>query len=127
MVQVVERPLAAPQPSVMPPSRATLWPEIAPYLVLAIVGFALRLYDVGHRALHHDESLHAVYSWYLYIGRGYIHDPLMHGPYQFHVPALIYFLFGANDVTARLTAVLHGTGIIILPYFLRYELGKRGA
>ena len=93
----------------------------------AIVGFVLRIYDVGSRALHHDESLHAVYSWYLYIGRGYVHDPLMHGPYQFHVPALLYFLFGASDVTARLAAVLHGTGIIILPYFLRHELGRRGA
>ena len=100
---------------------------MVPFLALAVVGFALRMFDLGQRALHHDESLHAVYSWYLYIGRGYIHDPLMHGPYQFHVPALLYFLFGANDVTARLAAVLHGTAIIFMPYFLRYELGKRGA
>jgi len=100
---------------------------MVPFLALAVFGFALRMFDLGQRALHHDESLHAVYSWYLYIGRGYIHDPLMHGPYQFHVPALLYFLFGANDVTARLAAVLHGTAIIFMPYFLRYELGKRGA
>jgi uncharacterized protein (TIGR03663 family) len=103
------------------------WAELLPYLILAVVGLALRLYDVGQRAFHHDESLHAVYSWYLYVGRGYVHDPLMHGPYQFHVPALLYFLFGDSNVTARLAAVLHGTGLIILPYFLRAELGKRGA
>ncbi|MFN8634714.1 MAG: TIGR03663 family protein [Chloroflexota bacterium] len=96
-------------------------------MAIALVGLVLRFYDVGHRALHHDESLHAVYSWYLYIGRGYVHDPLMHGPYQFHMSALLYFLFGASDVTARLSAILHGTGIVLLPYFLRYELGKRGA
>jgi len=100
---------------------------LLPFLVLTAIGFALRMYDLGSRALHHDESLHAVYSWYLYIGRGYIHDPLMHGPYQFHVNALMYFLFGDNNSTARLAAVLHGTGIIFLPYFLREELGKRGA
>ena len=98
-----------------------------PYLALAAIGLLLRLHDLGARAFHHDESLHAVYSWYLYVGRGYIHDPLMHGPYQFHVPALLYFLFGDSNVTARLAAVLHGTGIIVLPYFLRHELGTRGA
>jgi uncharacterized protein (TIGR03663 family) len=127
MVQVVERPRPATRPIVSSSARVIPWADLLPFVALALVGFALRMYDVGARAFHHDESLHAVYSWYLYIGRGYVHDPLMHGPYQFHVPALMYFLFGASDVTARLTAVLHGTGLIFLPYFLRHELGKRGA
>src|SRR5581483_2865047 len=91
MVQVVDRPRAASQPSPPPPSARTfVWRDLLPFLVLTGIGLALRLYDVGSRALHHDESLHAVYSWYLYIGRGYVHDPLMHGPYQFHVNALMY-------------------------------------
>jgi uncharacterized protein (TIGR03663 family) len=103
------------------------WADVWPFVALTVIGLLLRLYHLGDRALHHDESLHSVYSWYLYIGRGYVHDPLMHGPYQFHVMALMYFLFGASDFTARLAAVLHGTGIIFLPYFLRHELGRRGA
>ncbi len=85
------------------------------------------MHELGERAYHHDESLHAVYSWYLYVGRGYIHDPLMHGPWQFHISALMFFLFGDSNVTGRLAAVLFGTAIIGLPYFLRYELGTRGA
>lgn len=127
MVQVAERPLSASQPA--PPPRPSLqpWAGFLPFLILAIIGLALRFYDVGSRAFHHDESLHAVYSWYLYVGRGYIHDPLMHGPYQFHFPALLYFLFGDSNVTARLMAIIHGTGIIVLPFFLRHELGKNGA
>ncbi|MGE3270965.1 MAG: flippase activity-associated protein Agl23, partial [Chloroflexota bacterium] len=127
MVQVVERPKPASQPPATRVARGISWLPFLPYLALAIVGFVLRFYHVGDRAFHHDESLHAVYSWYLYVGRGYIHDPLMHGPYQFHFPALLYFLFGDSNVTARLMAMLHGTGIIILPYFLRTELGRRGA
>jgi uncharacterized protein (TIGR03663 family) len=127
MVQVIDRPRPAPQPEPPAPPTPFPWRDMLPFLVLTAIGFVLRIYDVGSRALHHDESLHAVYSWYLYVGRGYVHDPLMHGPYQFHVPALMYFLFGDSNVTARLTAVLHGTGIIFLPYFLRSELGKRGA
>ncbi|MBI2911572.1 MAG: hypothetical protein HYY05_05465, partial [Chloroflexi bacterium] len=68
---------------------------------LVAAAAALHLWDLGGRALHHDESLHAVYSWYLFIGRGYQHDPLMHGPFQFHGLALLYFLFGVSDFTAR--------------------------
>src|SRR3954451_2566328 len=127
MVQGVERPRSAPQPVAPPVPRVMPWVDAWPFLALAVIGLALRVYHLGDRALHHDESLHSVYSWYLYVGRGYVHDPLMHGPYQFHVMALMYFLFGASDFVARLASVLHGTGIIILPFFLRHELGKRGA
>jgi len=91
------------------------------------LGLLLPVHELGDRAYHHDESLHAVYSWYLYVGRGYTHDPLMHGPFQFHVNALMYFLFGDSNFTGRLAAVLFGTGIIVLPYFLRSELGRVGA
>src|SRR4051794_2074681 len=127
MVQVVERPRSAPQPVAPPVPRVMPWADVWPFVALTVIGLLLRLYPLGDRALHHDESLHSVYSWYLYIGRGYVHDPLMHGPYQFHIPALLYFLFGDSNTTARLAAVLHGTGIVFLPYFLREELGKRGA
>ena len=128
MVQVVERP---PAPAIAPPAASPRqhWPGAAllPFLVLAAIGLLLRAHEVGERAYHHDESLHAVYSWYLYVGRGYVHDPLMHGPFQFHMMALLYFLFGDSDVTGRLAPVLYGTGLILLPYWLRAELGSRGA
>ncbi|MBI2911195.1 MAG: TIGR03663 family protein, partial [Chloroflexi bacterium] len=78
-------------------------------------------------ALHHDESLHAVYSWYLFIGRGYQHDPLMHGPFQFHGIALLYFLFGVSDFTARLLVALAGTGAVAASRLLHPWLGRGGA
>src|SRR5262245_63309328 len=74
--------------------------EIAFYVGIVFVAFLLRMHDVGVRALHHDESLHAIYSWKLFQGQGYVHDPMMHGPFQFHAKALMYFLFGDSDVTA---------------------------
>jgi predicted membrane-bound mannosyltransferase len=115
MVQLTERPPAPVRSAAPPPPELRRpWPDVIPYLVLAAVGLLLRLHEVGERAYHHDESLHAVYSWYLYVGRGYVHDPLMHGPFQFHMSALMYFLFGASDVTGRLAAVLFGTGMIVL-------------
>ncbi|MBI2887140.1 MAG: TIGR03663 family protein [Chloroflexi bacterium] len=101
--------------------------EKAAFLALVLVAALLRFWDLGSRALHHDESLHALYSWYLYTGRGYVHDPLMHGPFQFHAVALIYFLLGASDYTARILPALLGTAAVALPYFLRGQLGGPGA
>lgn len=128
MTLVQERHAAAPQPQ-LPPSETGSPPsrELFAYVGLVVLGFLLRIYDLGSRALHHDESLHAVYSWYLATGRGYVHDPMMHGPFQFHATALIYFLFGASDATARLLPVLAGTALIATPYLLRRELGRAGA
>ncbi len=85
----------------------------------------LRLWDLGARALHHDESLHAEFAWYLYQGRGYVHDPLMHGPFQFHAVAAIYFLFGATDFTARLLPAMFGTILVGMPYLLRRQIGMK--
>jgi uncharacterized protein (TIGR03663 family) len=123
------RPLAAE--TERPPERAvpvspTDWTWVV-FLGLALVALALRLYDVGSRAIHHDESLHAVYSWYLYVGRGYTHDPMMHGPFLFHATALMYWLFGDNEVTARLPEILLGSGVVVLPWFLRHQMGRVGA
>src|SRR5438876_347781 len=129
MVQVRERSAAADFPAPEPAAPLTLsisWLPLA-FLALMAVGFALRMYELGYRAYHHDESLHAVYSWYLYVGRGYVHDPMMHGPFQFHFNALMFFLFGDNNVTARLQPAILGTLFIGLPYFLRRELGRIGA
>jgi uncharacterized protein (TIGR03663 family) len=102
-------------------------PEYLPFLGLMLVGLALRFWDLGAKAFHHDESLHAFYSWRLFDGQGYVHDPMMHGPLLFELNGLAYLLFGANDFTARLVPALLGVGVIGLPYFLRHEMGRRGA
>ena len=120
------RPLPAALPVPPPAPRAPAW-ELAFYVGIVAVALLLRMHDLGARALHHDESLHAVYSWKLFQGQGYVHDPMMHGPFQFHANALMYFLFGDNDVTARLAHVLCGVGLVGLVYTLRAELGRWGA
>ncbi|MDO8673004.1 MAG: TIGR03663 family protein [Dehalococcoidia bacterium] len=101
--------------------------EIAFYAILVIIAFVMRFWDLGTRALHHDESLHALYSFYLFSGRGYQHDPMMHGPFQFHTVALGYFLFGVSDYAARIVPALFGTVLVALPYFIRNYLGRTGA
>jgi len=101
--------------------------ELAAYLAILALAFALHFWDLGARALHHDESLHATYSYYLYKGGVYKHDPLMHGPVLFHLTALMYFLFGVSDATARYSAAFAGTALVFMPYLLRRWLGRWGA
>jgi predicted membrane-bound mannosyltransferase/sugar lactone lactonase YvrE len=88
-----------------------------------LVALVMRLWNLGDMALHHDESLHATYSWYLYEGRGYEHNPLMHGPFLFHSAAAVFFLFGDSDMTARLLPALFGTVLVGMPYLLRKQIG----
>lgn len=99
-------------------------------LPLAIVVFAtaviLRLWDLDHRALHHDESLHAYFSWRYSEFFTYDHNPLMHGPFQFHVIAGAFALFGDSDFTARLPAALFGSALVLMPFLLRDHLGRYG-
>jgi uncharacterized protein (TIGR03663 family) len=101
--------------------------EMVAYATLILLGFALRIWDVGGRAMHHDESLHAYYSWLFYTGKGYTYDPLMHGPFQFEVVPIFYLLFGAGEFAARMLAVVLGTVLIGLPYLLRRYLMVPGA
>ena len=101
--------------------------EQALYLVLIFGGFALRIWDVGSRAMHGDEAEHAWFAWHLYNGTGYQYDPVYHGPLQFILTAALFFLFGVSNTVARLLAVLFGTGIIAVPYFLRQYMGRPSA
>jgi uncharacterized protein (TIGR03663 family) len=101
--------------------------EVALYAGMVLLALVLRLIGLGDKPLHHDESLHATYSWYLYQGRGYQYDPMMHGPFQFLITAFIFFLTGASNFTARLLPAIVGSALVGLPWFLRRELGRPGA
>ena len=70
--------------------------ETLGYLLLILLALVTRFYDLETRVMSHDESLHTWFSWELSRGRGYSHDPMMHGPLQFHLVALSYTLFGSS-------------------------------
>lgn len=103
--------------------------ETTAYLTLLALAIVSRFWDLGSRALHHDESLHAYYSWLYSEGDGYVHNPLMHGPFLFHIDALFFLLFGASDAVSRAPAALAGVILVGLPYLLRDSkfLGRWGA
>jgi len=133
-----------------PPSRdqLLLW---APFGAVILLGAILRFWGLGDKPLHHDESLHGYFSLQLFNTIAhwsacfnppagspvscYKYDPLLHGPFQFHIIALTYKIAqmlgapdnGVNSFTLRIPAATLGTAIVALPYFLRDYLGKIGA
>lgn len=103
------------------------WWEFAGFGSLIVIALVMRLWDVGVRAMHHDESLHALYSWNLFNDLNYQHNPMMHGPFQFEANAAIFFILGDSDVTARLLYVVMGTALVAMPFLLRKRIGRLGA
>ncbi len=101
--------------------------ETAIWIGIFVVGLVSRLWMLGVRAMSHDESLHTLYAYYLYANGNYDHNPMMHGPFRYHVTALLYFLFGDSDFTARLAPVIFGMGVIWMVYLLRVYIGRLGA
>ena len=97
-------------------------------VLIIILTILSRLTNLGIRVMSHDEVNHVVPAFDLYSGRGYRHDPVTHGPFQFPLMALSYFLFGDNDFTSRLPHALISiaTVVFILIFYKRY-LGKYGA
>jgi len=101
--------------------------EVLLFGLVILLAIATRFYLLEPRVMSHDESLHTYFSWLLYRGQGYQHSPMMHGPFQFHIIALTYFLFGVSDFTARIPAVLFGIATVWMIWYWRDYLGKAGA
>ncbi|MCE5299780.1 MAG: TIGR03663 family protein [Spirochaetia bacterium] len=100
--------------------------EMLAWAGIIITAILLRFIALGEKPLHHDESMHAFYSWKLFKGEGYTYNPMMHGPVHYHANALIYFLFGASDYTSRVAPAIFGIAGILFIWFLRPYLGPLG-
>lgn len=96
--------------------------------IIILLTAITRLYGLGDRVMSHDEVNHVVPSFDLFSGRGYRHDPVTHGPLQFHLIAFSYFVFGDNDFSSRLPHAIFSIATVgfVMISFQRY-LGKTGS
>lgn len=101
--------------------------ELLIFIAIMLLAVVTRYYNLGARVMSHDESLHTYFSWTYYRGQTYQHNPMMHGPLQFHLIALSYFIFGASDFTARIPAATFSVLTIAVIWVWRRYLGKAGA
>lgn len=104
---------------------AVNWEMVAWAAVIA-AACALRFWDLGARALHHDESIHAKWAWDLAQGY-YRHSPVYHGPLLYVAQGFTFLVGTATDYTARVSPALFGMGVVVAPLALRRWLGPGGA
>ena len=102
--------------------------EVVLFILILILAIVTRFYNLEARVMSHDETSHTYFSWLLFQGKGYQHDPVTHGPFQFHIVALSYFLFSDNDFTARIPAALFSIATVFFAWWkMRHFVGRGGA
>ena len=96
------------------------------FSLILILGIVSRFYDLESRVMSHDETSHVYYSWRLFRGYGFQHNPVTHGTLHFILTAFSYFLFGDNDFTARVPFALFSVATIGFLWYFRRYLGRIG-
>ena len=97
------------------------------FLLIGLVAAGSRLWELDARVMHYDEAIHLHYAWKLARGVEFLHSPWMHGPLQVELVAIFLRVIGDTDFVARLPYALFGVVLVTLPYFLRREIGDKGA
>ncbi len=84
--------------------------------IIFLAGFILRVILPNLKLLHHDEAIHAWFSYELLTKGVYQYDPMYHGPFLYYITAAMFRIFGDSDLIARLLPAVFGSAIIILIY-----------
>ena len=103
----------------------TYWQSILLFLLL-IALVITRFCNLGDRAMHHDESMHAKFAWDTFHGQVYKYNPLLHGPFQFLAVGSSFWVFGATEATARAVPATFGIALVGLTFLWRRWLGTAG-
>ena len=92
------------------------------FLLILLATIILRFYILDLKLYHHDEAIHAWFSYKLLTEGAYIYDPMYHGPLRYYVTAGMFALLGDSDLVGRLVPALLGTLLVLLVYPI-YKLG----
>jgi uncharacterized protein (TIGR03663 family) len=95
------------------------------FAVILLGGSILRVYNLGDRVLHNDESVNHLFlqrisqlGYFPYSHENY------HGPVYFYLTWVFYFFFGDSEFILRFSSVLAGMFCAALPLMLRRHLGS---
>ena len=95
------------------------------WALIVLLAATLRLSNLGTWPLLMGEAAQAWGAWDL-LQSGTAATP-GYSPLLLVLNLFGFFSFGASDAIARLWPALLGTGLVILPFFLRTKLGRAGA
>jgi uncharacterized protein (TIGR03663 family) len=92
------------------------------FLLIFLIALLLRVSQLDLKLFHHDEAIHAWFSFDLLTKGVWEYDPSYHGPLLYYATAGMFSLFGDSDLVGRLLPALLGTLLIPLVYAI-YRLG----
>jgi uncharacterized protein (TIGR03663 family) len=92
------------------------------FLLIFILALVVRFWHLDLKLLHHDEAIHAWFSYELLTKGSWMYDPSYHGPFLYYVTAGMFSLFGDSDLVARFLPSLFGALLIPLTYCI-YRIG----
>ena len=92
------------------------------FILIFVVTLVLRFAVLDLKLFHHDEAIHAWFSYELVTKGVYAYDPMYHGPFLYYITAGMFYLFGQSDLVARLMPALFGALLVPLVYVI-YRLG----
>lgn len=92
------------------------------FFFILILAAILRFAFLDLKLFHHDEAIHAWFSYKLLNEGIYIYDPSYHGPLLYYVTSGMFALFGDSDLVGRVVPALLGVLIVALVWPL-HRLG----
>lgn len=92
------------------------------FALLVVATAFTRFFRLNLKLYHHDEAIHAWFSYDLLTKGSYSYDPMYHGPVLYYITAGMFRIFGDSDLVGRLVPALLGVLIVVLVYFV-YHLG----
>ena len=102
-------------------------PVVVSWVLLALGSAVLRLFVIDRLPLSEGEARYALPAWQAVLGQ--LDGSLVDGgaPFLSHALVVVFGLFGASDVAARLAPALAGVGLVLTPALLTGTLGLRTA
>ncbi|KAF1078163.1 flippase activity-associated protein Agl23 [Methanogenium sp. MK-MG] len=99
------------------------------FIVIFIIALILRFLLLDLKLFHHDEAVHAWFSFKLLTEGVYVYDPIYHGPLLYYTTAGMFALFGDSDLIGRIIPALLGSLMVLLvwPIHRLGYLGRRSA
>ena len=99
--------------------------EKGAYGLILMVSLAVRLARLGQWPLLEAGANTALAAWRTIHGSAW--RPAYYVPLLYDANLLLFGVFRASDMAARLLPALAGSALVVLPYFARDLLGRRGA
>lgn len=91
------------------------------FLLIILLGLLVRIIVPELKLLHHDEAIHAWFTYDLITKGTYLYDPMYHGPLLYYLTGAAFLLFNDSDMIARLLPGFFGAAIIPLFWVLYRE------